>query len=207
MNRMTGLSLLWFVLTTLLLSQPPKLIDHEVTRLKQELQLDSLQSGQVAQILQHSAEQAERIREVNRGNPQAMQNAMQAQQELTDRQIENILLPEQQQRFEAYRRTRISDPRAHELQTRLGLTGEQALLVEKILQQSREQMQNVRSRSLDRREKMSAMRQIMQRQDKQIEQLLSDEQKRLYDEIKKERRQQMKDQMGQGQRGRGGFRR
>ena len=74
------------------------------------------------------------------------------------------------------------------------------------VQKTREEMDSFReSSSHNRREGMMQMRELMDDQDKQIEALLTDDQKKLYQDIKKERREEMrKRRPGPPERGRGG---
>jgi predicted ABC-type transport system involved in lysophospholipase L1 biosynthesis ATPase subunit len=59
---------------------------------------------------------------------------------------------------------------------------------------TRDEMRKLRENaSGDRRQNMMQGRQIMENQDKQIEALLTADQKKIYEEVKKERREQMKE--------------
>ncbi len=187
-------------------------VDGRVQLLKKQLDLTSEQVEQVRTILENSQEQAKKDRALNGDDPQAIRAAEQARREFENQQIENILTEAQQKKFAEIREKQQagyrSGPAGKQLQMlidRLGLTDAQIEQVAPILAETHEKMQSFRQNSDgNRREMFGKMKQIRDEQDKKIESLLTDDQKKIYKEIKKERQEEM---ARRRPRGGGGFRR
>lgn len=178
-------------------------IDRRVERLKTSLNLSEEQTGQVRLILTNAANETKQIRQLNQGDQEAIAAAMKDLRDRTSQQIENILTPDQQKKYQTIK-DQFRAPGGNsgqELETlteRLNLTDEQAAKIEPILASAREQMQELRqNRSGDRQEMRSKMQSIFQERDKKIEEVLSDSQKKEYEKYQQERREQMMNRRGQ----------
>ncbi len=178
-------------------------IDRRVERLKTSLNLSEEQTGQVRLILTNAAKETKQIRQLNQGDQEAIAAAMKDLRDRTSQQIENILTPDQQKKYQTIK-DQFRAPGGNsgqELETlteRLNLTDEQAAKIEPILASAREQMQELRqNRSGDRQEMRSKMQSIFQERDKKIEEVLTDSQKKEYEKYQQERREQMMNRPGQ----------
>ncbi len=196
------------ILFTLLLmlaaapAQEKNWLEQRVQKLQKELNLTAEQTGQVRQILEYNQQQAQKEREENQGNPEALLNVAKARREVVDQQIKNLLSAEQYAKYQEISKNAPGEEMVLRLSERLNLTEEQTVQVEKILLSAREEMQKLRENaSGDRSRNRDQLRSLMEKQDKQIEALLTDEQKKIYGEIKKERREEMRRRM-QGERAR-----
>ncbi len=188
-------------------------VEGRVQMLKKQLDLTSEQVEQVRSILKTSFEQAKKDRALNAKDPQAMRAAEQSRRELENQQIENILTEAQRRKFaeirEKQRVGRRGGPAGEQLQMlidRLGLTDAQIEQIAPILTETHEKMQALRQNaSGNRREMFGKMRKIRDAQDKKIEALLTDDQKKIFKEIKKERQKERARRRPRGGRG-GGMR-
>lgn len=179
-------------------------VEQRVSKLQKELNLSEGQTGQVRQILAYNYEQAQKEREENQGNPEALMNAAEARKEIISRQMQNVLTAEQYEKYQEISKNAVVDEAVLRLKERLNLTNEQTEQVEAIMTSTRNEMQKLRDNaSGDRRQSMMQGRKLMESQDKQIEALLTDDQKKIYEEIKKERREEMRKRMHEEGRGPG----
>lgn len=184
-------------------------VANQVDYLKKELKLSDAQAEQVQQIISAAQQQAKEVRELNRGNFQAMEEAGKERRVQTDRQIEMLLEPEQKAKFEEILARRAEfDERTLRLADQLGLTDDQAEQIDRIHRESREKFEAMRESGGDRRAIMQEMRKFREESDKKVEAVLSDEQIKLYRKLQEERRDQMRERGGrEGREGRDGQRR
>ena len=184
-------------------------VANQVDYLKKELKLSDEQAAHVKQIISTAQQQAKEVRELNRGNFQAMEEAGQERRAQTDRQIEMLLEADQKAKFEEILARRAEfDERTLRLADQLGLTDDQAEQIDRIHRESREKFEAMRESGGDRRAIMQEMRKFREESDKKVEAVLSDEQIKLYRKLQEERRDQMRergDREGRG--GRDGQRR
>lgn len=201
MRNICVLLMLLFLITAVS-AKANDFVEQRVKKLQSELNLSEEQTGQVRQVLAYNYEQAQKEREENQGNPEALMNAAKARQEMTARQIKNMLTAEQYEKYQEISKNAVVDNAVLRLKERLNLTDEQTELVEAIMASTRDEMRKLHeSGSGDRRQSMMQGRQIMENQDKQIEALLTDAQKKIYEEVKKERREEMRKRMHEEGRG------
>ena len=78
---------------------PQKLTERRVNHLKKALKLTNEQTGKIQPIILKGAETGKKIFEDNKGNRQAMADAMKTNMETTDKEIRTILTAEQQTKF------------------------------------------------------------------------------------------------------------
>lgn len=82
---------------------PQKLTERRVNHLKKALKLTDEQTGKIQPIILKGAETGKKIFEDNKGNRQAMADAMKTSMEATDKEIRAILTAEQQTKFDEMR--------------------------------------------------------------------------------------------------------
>ncbi len=176
--------------------------EKTVAKLRDALNLTPEQVEQIRTILQNAEQEAQQLQEMNRGNREAILAAWQDQDARVKQQIRNVLNPEQQQAFEdiqstiQWRRLNL-DKEVQRLKERLHLTDEQAVQVQKIIEKTRLEMQDVRARYAgDRYQMRNEMVKILNERDREIEALLTPEQKKEYQRYKSERQQMMPGRSG-----------
>jgi Spy/CpxP family protein refolding chaperone len=186
-----------------LFSQPMPPVEVKVNQLKTSLDLTEEQTADLGIILQNAEKQAANIRELNKGDEEAIKVAMADLDKETNQQIRNILTSEQQKKYQTVKEQVIkpsgrTDREISELQERLKLTDEQVTQIQPILESFREQIQELRENSGGDREQMhSQMRSIMQERDKKIEAILTESQQQEYQKYIQERREEWGKHRGQ----------
>jgi hypothetical protein len=73
------------------------------------------------------------------------------------------------------------------LKEKLGLSEDQASQIKQILEEARDEFQTMREKELNSRERWQFIREIEEKKDGAIEKILTKDQKKLYEQIKKER--------------------
>ena len=186
-----------------LFSQPMPQVEVKVNRLKNSLNLTEEQTTDLRIILQNAVKQAANIRDLNKGNAEAIKIAISDLDKETDQQIQNILTPEQLKKYQTIKErvtptSGSADREISALKERLKLTDEQVAQIQPILESFREQMQEMRENSGGDREQMrSQMRSIMQERDKKIEAVLTESQQKEYQKYIQERREEWGKRRGQ----------
>jgi len=95
---------------------------------------------------------------------------------------------------DSFRRRLTPDERAAELKTQLGLTDEQTQQIKQILIESRERIAADREKFQGDRETMRRlMRENWEETERQIEEILDDEQKEKYQELRDQREERMRE--------------
>jgi Spy/CpxP family protein refolding chaperone len=184
-------------------SQPMTPVEVKVNHLKNSLNLTEEQTTDLRIILQNAVKQAANIQELNKGNAEAIKIAITDLDKETDQQIQNILTPEQQKKYQTIKErvtptSGSADREISALKERLKLTDEQVAQIQPILESFREQMQEMRENSGGDREQMrSQMRSIMQERDKKIEAILTESQQKEYQKYIQERREEWGKRRGQ----------
>ncbi len=182
-------------------------VSLKIDMLHQDLELTDVQKNQVRDIYEYSIRESENLKTINQGDPGAVRAAMNDLQSLTARQIYNILSPEQQKKFPEVQ-SKITIPRGtnnkelQNLKEKLKLTDDQVIQIEPIIEAQQAEMEKMREdNSGDKREMMMNMRTIMKVYENQIKEVLSDEQKELYDKYLEEKRSSMQQSGGSGRGG------
>ncbi|MGD9489576.1 MAG: hypothetical protein AB7W47_16270 [Calditrichaceae bacterium] len=196
-----------FIVFTIVFAQVQDFVSMKVDMLQQDLELTDEQKVQVKDIYDISIREAENLKAINQGDPGAIRAAMNDLQSLTARQIYNILTPEQQKKFPEIlskitlpRRT--SNRELQNLKEKLKLTDDQVSQIEPIFEAQQAEMEKMREEnSGDRREMMTNMQTIMKGYEDKIKDILSDEQKELYDKYLEEKRSSMQQSGGSGRGG------
>jgi len=164
-------------------------VDKRLGHLQQELTLTEAQTEQIRLILQNEESELNKVRELNKDDRRAVNQARKSQKKQTDQQIMNVLAGDQKKTFSAMKERRADDPRLRELKEKLQLSEEQVEQIAPIMSNTREEMETLRSESGgDRREMRDKMRGIRDRQNKQIEEFLTEDQKKIFAEMKNERK-------------------
>jgi Spy/CpxP family protein refolding chaperone len=213
--------------SSMLLAQLHDPIDWEVKRLGLKLELSEEQVERVREIFRVNMAEMDRLREQNRGNPDAIRSAEKDIEDAMRGQIRAVLTAEQEEKFKEIREwirlpRLMHDNRMKEMKDRLKLTEEQSTRIEQIMLEERDKMESMRGflgqeRGMaEERNKMNSMREppgsdregrskeiekIRQEMDQKIEALLTPEQIKEYQKMKKEREQEMREpRPGMGER-------
>jgi len=174
-------------------------VDERIEELKTKLNLSNEQAKDIILILNNDREQEKEQWTLNKGDQRAIRAAGKERKELTDRQIENILTPEQKTMYKAMRATesKYDDPQVMELVNRLNLSDEQAGKIENILLSARTEKQNTRSSTTNRRGRFEEIKKIQDNANKEIEEILTTEQKEAFKKYQAERDEEMRKTRGQ----------
>jgi len=118
-----------------------------------------------------------------------------SQQPRLDEEIEAVLVPKQVEKYRAYKRAKTVEKRLTLLENRLGLTDEQKTKIRSILEDEAEKMEdftgNRRPGSRNaRRELFSRLREIRGETDRNIREVLTDEQSKEYEDMVKKAREE-----------------
>jgi protein CpxP len=198
-----GVMIISMLAAGILFAQPLSFVEQRLNRLKAELNLTEKQSDDLRTILLNEQKEAKQVRQENKGNPEAVRSAMIDLRERTNQQIKNILTTEQQKKFETIKNDSpapggMENRELNDLKERLKLTDDQVAKIEPILTSAREEMQELRqNRTGDRQEMRSRVESIFEERDKQLEEILTDSQKKEYEKYLQERREQMMKRRGQ----------
>jgi hypothetical protein len=188
--------------------------DEQVQYLEQVLQLSPEQSTQVARILATDRQLAGVYLDQFRENRQELAAETRKRIAETVSEIGQVLGASQKEQFHKLSIAGSLTEEACRLSGRLALDAVQAVQVNTIMSQSpmfgaRDAMRGGGAPPEDRRARMQEMRAAMEDIDKQIEQILTEDQKLEYEKMKAERRERVKqergrDRSGIGMGGRGG---
>lgn len=179
-------------------------IDERIDKLNKELSLTPEQSAQLRPILEYEQKEMESVRELNKEDRRAVNDARKNLREQTDRQILGLLTDEQKESYKKLQAEKPQNPRLRELQKQLDLSPAQVQQLGPIMDKYQKEMEQLREDSDGDRKKMrKEMRSIREKEHKEISALLTDEQKDAYDEMLKEQKEQRGERGGK----RGGGRR
>ena len=184
--------------------------------LADQLTLSDIQEAQVKAILTASAAELRELAELNRNHPDALRTAENDRRQQTDQQIGAVLDDDQRELFHVIREKqrmaradRLGSGQLSEggtrqldiLREQLALTDEQVMDIIPVMKRADSEIAELRQSSNgDRRAMRSDMQKIMKSMDKDIEALLTDDQKRVYKDIKKEREEEMRNRRPGGRR-------
>jgi len=186
------LLVLIFMGTTMLFSQNDRQREQRLADYKNKLNLNEKQCEQLQVILMNIDQQGQKERELNKHNPNAQFAADKARKELMDRQIKNILTEEQWETYKKMEKDDPSDRQLLELKERLLLTDEQVAQIQPIMAKTREKIFSLNQNNDDPRKQMQEMKEIMDTQAKEIEKFLTDEQKKKFENLRREKQEEMK---------------
>jgi Spy/CpxP family protein refolding chaperone len=218
-NLLFKLMFVFFICSAILYAQSDGFVDWEVQRLAQKLELTEPQVERLKQIITANIAELEQLREQNQGNPDAIRTAEKDIEDTMRGQIKVTLTPEQLEKFMEIKESvhlprPMQDNRMKVMKDRLNLTEEQSMQIEQILLEERDKMEALRVKRgpVEEQDRMDSMRElpgpgrdagheemekIRQEIDKKIEALLTAEQIKEYQKMKKERDEEMR---GPGQR-------
>ena len=119
--------------------------------------------------------------------------------------MQSVLTEKQWDRYQEYERSRRMASQIETLTEALNLTEKQVVQVETVLDYFQGRMEEMFSdRSGDEQDRKKAMQKLREAQDKEIEEILTDEQKDLYEKYREERREQMRNRRSEGRGGQDG---
>lgn len=198
------ISYLIFVLVAVpLFAQKTNMIDKKVEQMVKIMELSDEQAALVKDILIREQQDIRKLFKEQRASGQrgGRREAVQQRRQVTDAQIMNILEDDQVDLYEEYKANAITDEQTLELMDRLKLSEQQAREVQQIYRRQREEMREMRSSANG---DFSRMREIMQKKrqetDQAIEALLNAEQKKEFEQFKKERQERFRQRMPRRQR-------
>lgn len=200
------MKILWLIISLLIViqflaAQEDKPIIERLNQFKAELKLSDEQASKIETILKTSEKQLQEARQQNQGDRRALQSAFREQKEWQDEQIGKILTPEQQKEYAELKKKDIRDPQVLELVERLKLSDQQVEQVREIMDNFQTAMQEQRQGTMDRQGRREAMMKLRAESDAQIENILTEEQKKEFKKYKSERDEQMRQNRGPGRRG------
>jgi Spy/CpxP family protein refolding chaperone len=177
-------------------AQDPVTNDRQLDYIAARLALTEEQKEQVGRILSVDRQLADIHRANYRDDPALLQEATAKRVADTRKEIEALLTTGQKQVFADLQWPQSRGHLASDLAARLQLDPSQSAQVEKIMAESRleelrTRMQSAGSDQEERRALGSEVRAEMERVDKEIEKILTLEQKQEYKKLKEERRQSM----------------
>ena len=165
---------------------------------------DPEQSRLIREVLN---KHAKRISEIRERSQEELQSSLESVME----ELDSILTPEQRKRLEKRRFPgrpplrppfpsltpgRMSvDRELSRLKERLGLSEDQASQIKQILEESRNQAKMMREEGVSWRERREVMNEVQEKKDKAIEKILTEDQKKLYKQMKKERPKKIEEEM------------
>jgi hypothetical protein len=175
-------------------------LDQRVAELKKELNLSDKQADDLHKIFEesrpprqgeHGAPQA--VNEADRGDRRARWN------EITEK-IQSVLTAEQWQKYQDYEQKRRMKMQLDALKGALNLTEKQVIQVETILEYYQGRMEEIfgGEGGGDMRKMREVMQKLRDAQDKEINDVLTDDQKDLYEKYKEDRREQTRNRRPQG---------
>ncbi len=124
---------------------------------------------------------------------------------LVDSQIDAVLIDEQKPKYNALRMDVHQEIRVLRLKDQLSLSDAQTGKIRAIFSESADRAENYRNNeSGDTRQAMTQLKELRDKTDKEIMKVLDDDQRKAYDEIKKEHREGGQERRPQGREGRKG---
>ncbi len=177
---------------------------HFVASYERIIRPDAEQTKLIREVLDKYGKHLSEIREKSR---QELQSSFESMME----ELDSILTPEQRKRLEKrrfpgrppYRPLFPSLPPGRmsvnmellRLKERLDLSEDQASQIKQILEEAREQAKMMREEGVSWRERREVLRELEEKKDKAIEKILTADQKRLYEQMKKERSKKIEEEM------------
>lgn len=158
------LLVLFLMCSSILYSQSNSQLEVKIADYKTRLNLTEKQCEQLRVILLNDEKEAQREREQNKDNPDALIAAAKVRKKFMDQQIQNILTEEQWEKYKNLQKQDLSDRQLLELRERLFLTDEQAEKIAPILAKTREKLFVLSQKNYDPRKQMQEMRPIMEKQ-------------------------------------------
>jgi Spy/CpxP family protein refolding chaperone len=169
-------------------------------RMAQQLNLTDQQKTQIQGLFQTQRQQAHSIRQDTSLSPQQKQDKLKQLRESTHQQMQSVLTPEQQQKFQQLRSEHEGMGKDHMGRGGMGpgggmgplahlnLTPEQKSKIQPIMQSSRQQIQAVRAdSSLTPEQKQAKVREIHQNAMSQVNAVLTPEQQQQLQQMRKGR--------------------
>lgn len=165
---------------------------------------DPEQSRLIREVLN---KHAKRISEIHKKSREELQSSLESMME----ELNSILTPEQRKRLEKRRFPgrppfqlpfpslppgRMSvDRELSRLKERLDLSEDQASQIKQILEESRNEAKMTREEGVSWRERREALKELEEKKDEAIEKILTEDQKSLYEQMKKERPKKIEEEM------------
>lgn len=168
---------------------------HHLTEMKQALELSETQLNQIKEILNSSWKQVSQTLEKNhqRPTPKQMEEMERTKQE-TDKKIQDILTPEQKNKFEAFkleekklRSKHMRDKLSHDLNEKLQLSDSQKKQIESILDRLQIESDKIFSKySRPCKEEHDELETLGKKSADEIKKILTARQKKEFEALQKE---------------------
>ncbi|MFH1893318.1 MAG: hypothetical protein ABIK83_11630 [Candidatus Zixiibacteriota bacterium] len=168
-------------------------LDKRVSELQKELKLTDDQADQLRQIFEEARPpQPSEGRVADKSDQKSGENPRGRRGEISEK-IQSVLTEKQWDKYQEYERARRTASQLETLTEALNLTEKQAAQIESILDYFQGRTEEIFSEEYgDQQDMRKAMQKLREAQDREIEEVLTDEQKDLYESYKNERREQMR---------------
>ncbi|MBL7084278.1 MAG: hypothetical protein ISS41_11715 [Candidatus Aminicenantes bacterium] len=186
------LFLIWFwAIPSEAIDQSGQLENH-IQRLEKTLKLSREQVDHISAILADAQKKAQKEKDQYKGYHRALLLADENLRKTVDNQIMTILTPEQRTKYRKISEPQPMDKHLMELKKKLSLTDVQMQEIEPIFTSTREMIAEIAMNSSgDLRMPNPAIKKIMDKQAKNIEKVLTREQKEKFKELRKKQEEQM----------------
>lgn len=174
-------------------------LEARITKMERDLKLTERQVELLREIYKKSAVKRQEALAAAGDDESAVRDALAQNRRETNRDIRTILTPDQRRKFNEANGGRggpegRGDRRMEALKERLKLSPEQARQIEPILNENRAKFAEIRENNRGNRQAIRGeMRKIREAQDQKIMALLTDEQKKIYQQMKAERQQRRRE--------------
>ena len=203
MKQITGMLMALLIFTISLQAQPEErdarveeAIKKRIAYLDDALSLSDEQESAIEKILEYGQQQKKDLREQQKDDRRAIRTAMQDIEKLTQQQIQAQLDDEQKNKYaEIKQKRRDQYPELQRLTERLQLSEAQVAELTPIFEDGRADFEETRGRGRGHRREM---KKLIEERDRQIEAVLTEEQKEEYEKLKKERREQIRQRRPDG---------
>jgi len=183
------------------------LVQLRTAALTEELSLSAEQAAKVQSVVSTCTGELLALASEKSDEPRKARDAYNSLESKAHDEVTALLDDKQKSQMDDLTHTILPEPRLLVLNEKLDLTSEQVTGIEKVLRTYRVQMPERESGGEREgggpRERMQQMQDNLKKQDSEIEKLLTKEQKKIYDKLKKERQEQMP-KFRDGDRGPGG---
>jgi len=181
-------------------------LDERVSELQKELKLTDDQANQLHLIFEEARPtRPEEGRAARMGDRKQGEDRRGRRGEISEK-IQSVLTEKQWDKYQEYERNRRMASQIETLTESLNLSEKQVVQVETILDYFQGRMEEMFSEGADGdpQDMRKVMQKLREAQDKEIEEVLTSEQKDLYETYKNERREQMRNRRPGGRGGPGG---
>jgi Spy/CpxP family protein refolding chaperone len=183
--RIIATLILCFLPTYFMYGQPQKELDEHLNTYVKVLGLTGEQKNQFQILFQEQATADRRIQERNHNNPQKLMLEMQNGIEAFEQKIKAILTEKQWDKYRQMNDKWPIDRRFQELKNELDLDDKQIELLKPVLDKTRDIIFSLGQKGLSHQDYLKAVKVIMDRQARKIEDILTPEQQKKFADMRK----------------------